>query len=78
MSDRDALMFAFGVCVTVALYQAIDCITEMLHDLRKPRVEWHVFGPDASSKDAAPMPADMGGVASAPAGTSGHIKATRP
>jgi len=88
MTDRDAVMFLFGVCFALVLYRLTDDITDVIDAMRRPRVEWHVFGqdtsgdgPTAGGKDAtasAPMYADNAGAASAPAGTSGHVKVSRP
>ncbi len=79
MSDRDAVMFVFGVCFAMVLYQTIDSIAGVLDGLRRPRVQWHVFGPEgantttneAAAKNTAPS-------TTAAAVASGHIKATRP
>ncbi len=96
-NDAAALGFLAGACFALLLYRvlsdAYDLAYDTVHALRKPRVEWHVFGPDvaenvktaAATKDAAPGVAGAEAHAKTSAeiqstnfGSSGHIKATRP
>jgi len=82
MTDRDAVMFLFGVCFALVLYRLADDIAGTIDSMRRPRVEWHVFGQDTSGD--GPAAAGKDATASTPLtvpptpSASGHVKASRP